>query len=202
MAWDQPLSRIIPNEAITDFPVIFRSELKFLRIQLQAIEAQCSPQHVDLELSQSIMNWKVDWQDIDRRSKARRKKCHSAMTLGGTTSEVGTWYATMSWTRFGFTRNYRMFSVRVESELSMVRSRRRSNGMNELLSWFCLYRSSWFSDSLSSPTVDRLEIFQGRNNLCFLCFLLALAFRQVEARDDLLFVQNLFLSFSASEAAC
>jgi hypothetical protein len=22
------------------------------------------------------MNWKIDWEDIDRRSKARRKKCH------------------------------------------------------------------------------------------------------------------------------
>lgn len=56
-----------------------QSELRFLRIQLQAIEAQCSqylPRNEDPELSQSIKNWKVDWEDIDRRSKARRKKRH------------------------------------------------------------------------------------------------------------------------------
>jgi len=56
-----------------------QSELKFLRIQLQAIEAQCAqyiPHDEDEELSRSIMNWKIDWGDIDRRSKARRKKCH------------------------------------------------------------------------------------------------------------------------------
>lgn len=57
-----------------------QSELKFLRIQLQAIEAQCSryiPQDEDQELTQSIMNWKIEWGDIDRQSRARRKKCHS-----------------------------------------------------------------------------------------------------------------------------
>lgn len=54
-----------------------QSELRFLRIQLHAIEAQCSqymPHDEDEELSQSISNWKVDWEDIDRRSKARRLK--------------------------------------------------------------------------------------------------------------------------------
>jgi hypothetical protein len=54
-----------------------QSELRFLRIQLQAIEAQCSqymPREEDEELSQSIMNWKVDWENIDRRSRARRLK--------------------------------------------------------------------------------------------------------------------------------
>lgn len=52
-----------------------QSELRFLRIQLKAIEAQCSqsvPRDEDEELSRSIMNWKGDWEDIDRRSKARR----------------------------------------------------------------------------------------------------------------------------------
>ena len=34
------------------------------------------PHDEDLELQQSIMNWKIDWEDIDRKSKARRKKCH------------------------------------------------------------------------------------------------------------------------------
>jgi hypothetical protein len=55
-----------------------QSELKFLRIQLQALEAQCAqyvPRNDDPELTESILNWKVDWEDIDRRSKARRKKC-------------------------------------------------------------------------------------------------------------------------------
>lgn len=56
-----------------------QSELKYLRIQLQAIEAQCSeyiPRNQDPLLVESIKNWKVDWEDIDRRSKARRKKSH------------------------------------------------------------------------------------------------------------------------------
>ncbi len=53
------------------------SELKFLRLQLQAIEAQCAP-HIerdreeDVELSESIMNWKIDWEEVNRRSLARR----------------------------------------------------------------------------------------------------------------------------------
>jgi hypothetical protein len=54
-----------------------QAELRFLRIQMQAIEAQHSqhvPQEDDEELSQSIMNWKGDWEDMDRRSKARRMK--------------------------------------------------------------------------------------------------------------------------------
>jgi hypothetical protein len=68
-------SLIIPRE--DDFEAN-QSELKFLRIQLQAIEAQCAqyiPRDEDPELTESILNWKVDWEDIDRRSKARRKKC-------------------------------------------------------------------------------------------------------------------------------
>jgi hypothetical protein len=59
------------------------SRLKFLKIQLQAVEAQCSqyiPRSHDPELTQSIKNWKVDWEDIDRRSKARRKKTHVSST--------------------------------------------------------------------------------------------------------------------------
>lgn len=55
---------------------INQSELKFLRIQLQAIEAQSSPYTLrdeDDELTQSILNWKIDWEDIDRRSKERKR---------------------------------------------------------------------------------------------------------------------------------
>ncbi|RDL39016.1 Uncharacterized protein BP5553_03356 [Venustampulla echinocandica] len=70
-----------------------QSELKFLRIQLQSIEAQCSqyiPRDADQELTESIMNWKVDWEDIDRRSKARRKKCNvSAAHKDDTESVIG-----------------------------------------------------------------------------------------------------------------
>lgn len=60
-----------------------QSELKFLRIQLQALEAQCAqyiPHNEDPELTESILNWKVDWEDIDKRSKARRKKCKMSVT--------------------------------------------------------------------------------------------------------------------------
>ncbi|RDW62768.1 hypothetical protein BP5796_11070 [Coleophoma crateriformis] len=54
-----------------------QSELKFLRLQLRAMEVQCLrhvPPDEDEELTESIRNWKVDWEDIDRRTKARRKK--------------------------------------------------------------------------------------------------------------------------------
>jgi hypothetical protein len=59
-----------------------QSELQFLRIQLQAIQTQYNeylPQNRDEELSESIRNWKIDWEDIDRRSKARRKQGHHSM---------------------------------------------------------------------------------------------------------------------------
>jgi hypothetical protein len=68
-----------------------QSELKFLRIQLQAIEAQCSqyiPRSEDIELTQSITNWKIDWEDINRRSKARRKNCHDPLTHMSDTSTI------------------------------------------------------------------------------------------------------------------
>jgi len=54
-----------------------QSELRFMRIQVQAVQVQCAqylPQNEDVELTQSIMNWKIDWEDIDQRSKARRRK--------------------------------------------------------------------------------------------------------------------------------
>ena len=60
-----------------------QSELKYLRIQLQAIEAQCSqyfPQSDNQELSDSIMHWKIDWEDIEKRSKERRDRCQIAFT--------------------------------------------------------------------------------------------------------------------------
>jgi hypothetical protein len=59
-----------------------QSELQFLRIQLQAIQTQYNellPQNRDEELSESIRNWKIDWEDIDRRSKARRKRGQDSM---------------------------------------------------------------------------------------------------------------------------
>ncbi|KAH6683293.1 hypothetical protein B0J14DRAFT_613199 [Halenospora varia] len=68
-----------------------QSELKFLRIQLQAIEVQCAefiPRSPDKELTESIMNWKVDWEDIDRKSKARRKKCHISIHVDDTSTSV------------------------------------------------------------------------------------------------------------------
>ncbi|KAH8811763.1 hypothetical protein F5884DRAFT_855099 [Xylogone sp. PMI_703] len=53
-----------------------QSELKYLRIQMQAIEVQCSPYldpSEDEDLSQSIQNWKQDWETIDKRWKNRKK---------------------------------------------------------------------------------------------------------------------------------
>ncbi len=74
-----------------------QSELKYLRIQLKAIEAQCSqyiPRNEDPELAQAIKNWKIDWEDIDRRSKARRKKCLVSLTQSSSDRSTivdGTW---------------------------------------------------------------------------------------------------------------
>ncbi|PVH84567.1 hypothetical protein DL98DRAFT_411042 [Cadophora sp. DSE1049] len=55
-----------------------QSELKFLRIQLQAIQVQCTNcihrHDDDPELTDSIMNWKIDWENINRRAKARRQQ--------------------------------------------------------------------------------------------------------------------------------
>ncbi|KAG4430464.1 hypothetical protein IFR05_014053 [Cadophora sp. M221] len=61
-----------------------QSELKFLRIQLQAIQVQCTNcihrHDDDPELTDSIKNWKIDWEDINRRAKARRQKSHVSLT--------------------------------------------------------------------------------------------------------------------------
>jgi hypothetical protein len=68
-----------------------QSELRFLRIQLKAIEAQCAeyiPRVEDPELSESIMNWRIAWEDIDRRSKNRRDKCHLTLTHSSGISKV------------------------------------------------------------------------------------------------------------------
>ena len=69
-----------------------QSELKYLRIQLQAIEAQRS-QHVqqvdDQDLSDSIINWKINWEDIDRRSKERKDRYQLALTQANDTNTVG-----------------------------------------------------------------------------------------------------------------
>lgn len=67
-----------------------QSELTFLRLQLRALEVQCSayiPFGADEDLSESIKNWKLEWADIDQRTKARRKKRKDVM---GTVDELGT----------------------------------------------------------------------------------------------------------------
>lgn len=61
-----------------------QSELKFLRIQLQAIQVQCTNcihrHDDDPELTDSIMNWKIDWENINKRAKARRlQKNHAPL---------------------------------------------------------------------------------------------------------------------------
>jgi hypothetical protein len=42
---------------------------------LEVQGSQYIPFNADEELSESIKNWKLDWADIDLRTKARRKKC-------------------------------------------------------------------------------------------------------------------------------
>ncbi|CZT44095.1 uncharacterized protein RSE6_04220 [Rhynchosporium secalis] len=55
-----------------------QSELKFLRIQLQAIQVQCMNcihrHEDDPELTDSINKWKIDWEAINKRAKAPRQK--------------------------------------------------------------------------------------------------------------------------------
>lgn len=68
-----------------------QSDLRYLRIHLQAIEvqtAQCMPRNQDPVLSESIMNWKVDWAEIDRRSKERKRR--SQLSLSRMNSDVST----------------------------------------------------------------------------------------------------------------
>jgi hypothetical protein len=51
---------------------------------LRALEVQglqYIPFNADKELSESIKNWKLEWADIDQRTKARRRKCKDI--LGG-----------------------------------------------------------------------------------------------------------------------
>jgi hypothetical protein len=80
------LTYLTPSTREDDFDAN-QSELKYLKIQLRALEAQCAqyiPHHhqhhhqnhhnEDTLLTESINNWRIDWEDIDRKSKARRKK--------------------------------------------------------------------------------------------------------------------------------
>lgn len=51
------------------------SELRYLRIQLRGIEAQCLgyiPEGADPELDQSIRSWKEDWTSLRDRWAARK----------------------------------------------------------------------------------------------------------------------------------
>ncbi|KAK0116956.1 hypothetical protein ONS96_012800 [Cadophora gregata f. sp. sojae] len=55
-----------------------QSELRFLRIQLQAIQVQCTNcihrHDDDPELTDSIMNWKIDWENINGHAQDRRQQ--------------------------------------------------------------------------------------------------------------------------------
>lgn len=51
------------------------SELRFLRLQLRAIEVECHqymPRDADPELAQSIRNWKSDWARLREKMASRR----------------------------------------------------------------------------------------------------------------------------------
>lgn len=66
-----------------------QSELQFLRIQQKAIEVQYPLECDDEDLTQSIQNWKIDWEEIDRKSKARRKKFRMSVTRPGEETPPG-----------------------------------------------------------------------------------------------------------------
>lgn len=51
------------------------AELRHLRLELRAIEVQCMgyvPKGADPELTQSIRNWKDDWQELREKLASRR----------------------------------------------------------------------------------------------------------------------------------
>ncbi|KFY70306.1 hypothetical protein V499_09280 [Pseudogymnoascus sp. VKM F-103] len=63
------------------------SELNFLRVQLRALEVQGLDYvqfNDDEELTQSIINWKQQWADVEQRTKARRRKIKSEMSKTST----------------------------------------------------------------------------------------------------------------------
>jgi hypothetical protein len=72
------------------------SELTFLRIRMQAIEAQCAPylergrEEDGGELSDSIARWKIDWEEVNRRMRARRERVGSGGSVTGGDGEATT----------------------------------------------------------------------------------------------------------------
>ncbi|KAL5346070.1 hypothetical protein ACLOAV_009101 [Pseudogymnoascus australis] len=61
------------------------SELNFLRLQLRALEVQGLDYvqfNDDEELTQSIINWKQQWADVEQRTKARRRKVKTETSTG------------------------------------------------------------------------------------------------------------------------
>jgi hypothetical protein len=49
---------------------------------------QYIPFGADEELTESIKNWKLDWADIDQRTKARRRKCKDVVGKFGDSQMV------------------------------------------------------------------------------------------------------------------
>lgn len=65
------------------------SELRYLRIQLQAIEAQSIPiEYQDSALREGIKSWKKEWEHIGLRSRERRSK-YSGSSHGGSIGRSG-----------------------------------------------------------------------------------------------------------------
>jgi chromosome segregation ATPase len=64
-----------------DFTTI-SSKLSFLRVQLKALEVEGQryiPFNADAELSTSIRNWKLEWADVDMRTKKAKRRCDDAL---------------------------------------------------------------------------------------------------------------------------
>ena len=59
--------------------------MNFLRLQLRALEVQGLDYvqfNDDEELTQSIINWKQQWADVEQRTKARRRKVKTEPSTG------------------------------------------------------------------------------------------------------------------------
>ncbi|KAI9738500.1 MAG: hypothetical protein M1818_005397 [Claussenomyces sp. TS43310] len=66
------------------------SNLSYLRIQLRALEVrgdQYIPYNADAELAESIRNWKLEWADVDMKTRRAKKKCTEILQAGIETTD-------------------------------------------------------------------------------------------------------------------
>jgi hypothetical protein len=86
------MTKTLTNYSREDNLEASQAELKYLRIQLQAIEVQASEytaRSEDLELTQSIRNWKAEYEGIDKRTRARKMLSRDSTRRDGSRGSFG-----------------------------------------------------------------------------------------------------------------